>query len=65
MNLYGLVYGNDTNDFLYLIVKAESHILATREAEENVKQWEGFRVLSVNFINGPKLESGEVVFVGG
>lgn len=65
MFLYGLVYGNEKRDYLYLIVKAESEIDARRKAEENVVRWNGFRVLSVNFLSGPALETGNVVFVGG
>ncbi|TET45061.1 MAG: hypothetical protein E3J66_00090 [Dehalococcoidia bacterium] len=65
MFLYGLVYGNEKKDYLYLIVQADSEILARRKAEEDVVKWKGFSILSVNFLSVEGLKAGNVVFVGG
>ena len=61
MEFYCIVYHNDS-EYIVSIVKSESHILAERKAEENVKLWEGFNVWSVTWLDKAKIESGEVVF---
>lgn len=63
-NLYNLIYTNG-HDFLYFIVIADNWFAAEKIAKGDVKQWDGFHVYAVNYLNRTALDAGEVVLVGG
>lgn len=64
MFLYGIILTNG-RDHIFAVVMAEGHFNAGRKAKEYAETWDGFDVYSVSYLNNKKLESGEVVFVGG
>lgn len=63
-HLYSLIYTNNRGDRVHQIVLADNYFIAQNIALEDVKQWEGFRVCTVEFLNKNGLETGEVTFVG-
>lgn len=62
MEYYSVIYHNGKTEYISSIVKAESHFDAKRKAEEDVKDWDGFSVWNVRWLDKKRIEAGEVVF---
>ena len=62
---YTVCYHNtERDDYVYLILKANSHFEAERKAEAELKRWRGHTLHSVSWADKNKIESGEPVFIG-
>jgi hypothetical protein len=59
VEFYVLIYLDEDDEPAVFFVAAESHFDAQRIAEKDVKQWEGYRVYSVNHVRKEKILSGE------